>query len=124
MSDYSYSELMKMQNDAIRRVEEMQKRARQSAGLSQPDKASPVEIKKEEPRRVPMPDDYLDGLKAMAKGNPPERTENKRASSETDGFFKDFSFDSDTALILSLVLLLAQEKGDETLIMALLYMLT
>ena len=33
MADYSYQDLMKMQNDAIRRAEDMQRRARQSAGL-------------------------------------------------------------------------------------------
>ena len=64
MADYSYQDLMKMQNEAIRRAEDMQKRARQSAGLekgkgeNQPNTTA----KKEEPRRVPMPNDYLENL--------------------------------------------------------------
>ena len=68
MADYTYNEMMKMQNDAIRRVEEMQKRARQTVGLQDRDKkeAPSPEITKDEPHRVSMPKDYLENLKAYA----------------------------------------------------------
>ena len=52
MPDYTYQELMKMQNDAIKRVEDMQRRARQSAGLD--DEKSVLreeEISVQEPKR-------------------------------------------------------------------------
>ena len=62
MAEYSYNEIMKMQNDAIRRAEEMQRRARQNAGLEREKQQNPT-TKKEEPRRVPMPNDYLENLK-------------------------------------------------------------
>ena len=55
MSDYTYSEIMKMQNDAIKRVEEMQKKARQTAGLEKENPPPPEKIPTEPPRRVPMP---------------------------------------------------------------------
>ena len=60
MADYSYQDLMKMQNDAIRRAEDMQRRARQSAGLEREKQEIQQNqtTKKEEPRRVPMPNDY------------------------------------------------------------------
>ena len=35
MAQYSYADIMKMQNDAARRVEEMQKRARSVSGLDE-----------------------------------------------------------------------------------------
>ena len=38
--------------------------------------------------------------------------------------FGDLNIDSDKALLLSLILLLSEEKADELLIMALIYMLT
>ena len=64
MAEYSYQDLMKMQNDAIRRAEDMQRRARQSAGLER-EKGENLQnqtAKKEEPRRIPMPNDYLENL--------------------------------------------------------------
>ena len=67
MADYSYQDLMKMQNDAIRRAEDMQRRARQSAGLEREEQQNPT-TKKEEPRRVPMPKDYLENLKKYCHG--------------------------------------------------------
>ena len=132
MGDYSYSELMKMQNDAIKRVEDMQRKARQSAGLETEKPVMRKQVVKEEPRRIPMPDDYLDNLKAMAAHSAESKEEKNEKGEKNEkppaqsggGFLGDFNFDSDTALILSLILLLSQEKADETLIMALLYMLT
>jgi hypothetical protein len=118
---------MKMQNDAIRRVEDMQRRARQSAGLeSEKKKEEPKVIVRDEPRRVPMPNDYLEKLKELAEdsGKPRNNRAAEAPKPEKKDSFSDFEMDSDTALLLSLVMLLSEEKADETLIMALLYMLT
>ena len=149
MADYSYQDLMKMQNDAIRRAEEMQRRARQNAGLErekQKKQQNPI-TKKEEPRRVPMPNDYLENLKSYGSNSsknesePRGKEENKREHKQEpksnsqpkfqNGFedkiksiFGDLNIDSDKALLLSLILLLSEEKADELLIMALIYMLT
>lgn len=153
MADYSYQELMKMQNDAIRRAEEMQRRARQNAGLEREKQGNQQNItaKKEEPRRVPMPNDYLDNLKnygstSSNKNDNEQRKkeENKKESGKEykkeqsnnlpnfhnnfedkiKSLFGDLNIDSDKALLLSLILLLSEEKADELLIMALIYMLT
>ena len=85
MADYTYHELMKMQNDAIRRAEDMQRRARQSAGLERGkgENQQNQAAKKEEPRRIPMPNDYLDNLKNYGSNSskndiePGEKEENK-----------------------------------------------
>lgn len=139
MADYTYQELMKMQNDAIKRVEDMQRRARQSAGLDD-EKSVPreEEISVQEPKRVPMPKDYLEKLRSFAAnssyGESTELAENtepkkesplkKELSVKNNNSFSELKLNGDTALLLSLVLLLSEEKADETLIMALLYMLT
>ena len=152
MADYSYQDLMKMQNDAIRRAEDMQRRARQSAGLERGKQENQhnTTAKKEEPRRVHMPNDYLNNLKNY--GSNSSKTENEpREKEETQkenkkeykneqsnnqpklqntfedkikSVFGDLNIDSDKALLLSLILLLSEEKADELLIMALIYMLT
>ncbi len=147
MADYSYRDLMKMQNDAIRRAEEMQKRARQSAGLEREKQENKeINAKKEEPRRVPMPNDYLENLKKYGSNsskteNEPRDEENKKKHNnehqssnqpklqnsfedKIKSVFGDLNIDSDKALLLSLILLLSEEKADELLIMALIYMLT
>lgn len=122
-----------MQNDAIRRAEDMQKRARQSAGLEREKKENKTNIdaKKEAPRRVPMPDDYLENLKQYGSNSSRVGTDqnvkaNNKAKppNEAQGLLSDLNIDSDKALLLSLILLLSEEKADELLIMALVYMLT
>lgn len=153
MADYSYQDLMKMQNDAIRRAEDMQRRARQSAGLERGKQENQQNIttKKEEPRRVPMPNDYLENLKhygSNSSKNENEHREKEESKKENKKEYKneqknsnqpkfqnsfedkiksvfgDLNIDSDKALLLSLILLLSEEKADELLIMALIYMLT
>ncbi|MGN1315768.1 MAG: hypothetical protein ACI4VW_01770 [Acutalibacteraceae bacterium] len=145
MADYSYKDLMKMQNDAIRRAEDMQRRARQSAGLEKEEaqQTEKTAVKKDEPRRIPMPNGYLDNLKHYGtdshrgenntednRGNTPQN-ETGGHNNGQQGFednlknmFGNLNMDSDKALLLSLILLLSQEKADEILIMALIYMLT
>ncbi len=142
MADYTYNEMMKMQNDAIRRVEEMQKRARKTVGLDEKDKKEiepPPEISRDEPRRVSMPKDYLENLKQFAANSShKEEVTTKEQNSETqkqetkppkinqgkETSFGDFNMDDDKALLLALILLLSEEGADELLIMALIYMLT
>ncbi len=152
MADYSYQELMKMQNDAIRRAEDMQRRARQSAGFErEKQENSQINTKKEEPRRIPMPNDYLENLKhygsnsSKNESEPIQKEGNKEANrkeykneqrnnnqsefqnsidDKIKNIFGDLNIDSDKALLLSLILLLSEEKADELLIMALIYMLT
>ena len=132
MSEYTYSEIMKMQNDAIKRVEEMQKRAQAVVGNEQPKKD--INRDSEQPKRVPMPDSYLDGLKNFAanssytpKSNTAVKRENAPHINNGNGInslLNNINFDSDTALVLSLVMLLSEEPDNEALVLALLYILT
>lgn len=163
MADYTYQELMKMQSDAIQRAEDMQRRARKSAGFyddngvmannGNSQQGQPQEIRRDLPKRVHMPDDYLRELKEYANSvsnkkdvvaeqtegmgfhNDPEekgapRLHNikipsaKKSTDGLKGILGDIKIDEDKALLLSLVLLLSEENADEALILALLYMLS
>ena len=126
MAGYTYQELMQMQNDAIKRVEEMQKKARTTAGLdnsSQETKKSPeMGDKRDEPRHVPMPEGYLKKQEQPQRDNPPKHTQPKTSFNLKLGN-GDIEIDSDKALLLSLILLLAEEQADELMLTALVYML-
>lgn len=117
MADYTYNELMKMQNDAIKRVEDMQKKARCTAGLDSSEKKAETPVEK--PKHIPMPQNYLKTNKEAA----PQPESGNGLNDNIKNIIKDINVDSDTALLLSLLLLLTEENADETLIMALLYIL-
>ncbi|HZJ75581.1 MAG TPA: hypothetical protein VFD25_03230 [Clostridia bacterium] len=153
MSSYNYSEIVKMQNDALRRVEQMKQNAEtvvtqansQLSGASETSTNSEKEKSIEKARRVPMPDDYIRDLKSYAKKatlSPPVSSPSpKKGNIPSQGalsslinscenlphalksVLSDFNIDSDRALLLSLILLLAEEHGDEFLIISLLYMM-
>ena len=150
MGDYSYNELMKMQNDAIKRVEDMQRRARESAGL--PERRSLPQQERlgvDEPRRMRMPSGYLKNQNSPSyeegENNPQtedikretkkETTEKKQRFSENagekkppasfiSGILEELQIDPDKALLLSLLVLLSEEGADEALLTGLMYMLT
>ena len=126
MADYTYQELMQMQSDAIKRVEEMQKRARTTAGLDNSDseiKKSPERgDKKDEPRHVPMPEGYL-RKQEQPKNVVPENQPQPKSLFNLKLGNSEIEIDSDKALLLSLILLLAEEQADELLLTALVYML-
>ena len=126
MADYTYKELMRMQNDAVKRVEDMQRRARRAAGIEEGSNNEPSQsaTTNREPHHIPQPQGYLPKT---------EKNEASKSKPETgnmgflDGIKKNFDMidiDEDKALILSLLLLLSGENGDEALLTALIYMLT
>lgn len=142
MADYTYAELMKMQNDAVKRVEDMQKKARKYTETPKAQNSS-QQVKSgalNEPKHIPMPDDYLEKLKNYAHNSshtytqslssaPPQEEQpepiSEKVPSETSAnTFADLNIDPDKALILALIMLLSEEKGDELLVLALIYMLT
>ncbi len=145
MSDYSYSDIIKMQNNAMRRVEEMNTRAgnvvKQANSALTASSQRESSSKPVKPQHVPMPDDYIRDLREYAKkasispyeperkDNPLQRTLSSLASGSANlpksikNVLSDLNIDSDRALLLSLILLLSEEKSDEILIIALLYMM-
>ncbi len=128
MNNYSYDEIMKMQNDAVRRVEEMQRKAREAAGLNEKTEYEKTnENTREAPRRIPMPPGYLTGNNSekINTNNNENSVPDFKHNTKNIGSVLDFlKSDSDISLILSLVLLLYEEHADEALILSLLYILT
>ena len=132
MSDYSYQDMLKMQSEAKKRVLEMQKRSRDAAenfGM-RGKKDMPEEPTREELPRV-----------AKAISYPTEiGSQNQRMKQGSSSFYGKNSFDLRHALssvfgnlssdeyekmfILSLCLLLSKESGDDSLIFALMYLIT
>lgn len=135
MSDYTYDEMFRMQNEAKQRVLEMQKRSRAvvksfSAGKSEEARSESTEPQEELPR-VPRAIKYPAELPEQHARQVIQQGSRKKSTGIADirrlfgSFFSDFTDDDyEKMLILSLCLLLTREKGDDSLILALMYLLT
>ena len=100
------SEMRRMQEEAVRRAEEMQNRAKaQMHRQPQPEPPPPPPVKNE---------NIVEERPVMPPVKPKE---------ETGGIFEALMKDKERTLILSLILLLMDEKTDNSLILALLYLL-
>jgi len=100
------SEMKKMQQEAVRRAEEMQNRAR----TVQQQQNQPSHHQSEPVAEINTPN-----VENIQK--PPER------QNETGGLFETLMKDKERTLILGLILLLMDEKTDNSLIFALMYLL-
>ena len=98
------SEMRKMQEEAVKRAEEMQNRAK--AHINR------------QPEQPPPPMPQKENLTGNMPKMPPEKPKE-----ETGGIFETLMKDKERTLILSLILLLMDEQTDNSLILALLYLL-
>ena len=98
------SEMRRMQEEAVRRTEEMQNRAKTQIHRQ------PEPPPKAEPKNEVIPEER--------HIMPPEKPKE-----ETGGIFETLMKDKEQTLILSLILLLMDEQTDNSLIFALLYLL-
>lgn len=128
MAEYSTDDLFKMQQDAMRRVQEMQSRARHTLEDAPyyddaPYAAEPPRQKREARRRRTERTD----TNAPPKPSPQPKPERNPEPEETSLFsglkIGNINISRDHALILSLLLLLYSEDSDKTLMLALLYIL-
>lgn len=125
MAEYSTDDLFKMQQDAMRRVQEMQSRARHTLEDAPyyddaPSAAEPPRQKRETRRR--RPDSH--GPPKPPPQPKPERNPEPEEPSLFSGLkIGNINISRDHALILSLLLLLYSEDSDKTLMLALLYIL-
>lgn len=102
MREYTYGEIMKMQEDALRRVEDMRRKSDEATGRERTESTAAYE--KTEEVRENLAQAFREGGVSNAK---PLN-----------------NIDSDVALLLSVVLLLSEEGADEELLLALLYILS
>lgn len=153
MADYSYEQMLAMQQEAEKRVREMRKKARQfaqeSSSSSVTDHAEDTPSGQHEnkgkmyvPHSIPMPNGLkgekvnlntdskkhrqADAKKAKPQNEADDGTQKREpvcACKATARRQSENENDSDRALIMSLCFLLQAEKADEDLILALLYLL-
>lgn len=137
MSNYSYSEIQNMQKRAMERVREMQKNSESVLETARQDLGErPVEPKKETPRTdapikpkiTNLPPNFPDfkdyfNMQTEQASPEPKKEEKQRPAEQQSSIFDLISSEPDRALLLGLLLLLKSEGADETLMMALMYIM-
>ena len=110
MAEISREEFMRLQNDAERRLREMQQRSREAVGIPSPDfvrmRDEPKSIEKAPPPPSPSQKGQGGGLDFLRLLN-----------------LKNITSDPDRLLILAVLLLLATDGGDRLLTAALIYIM-
>ncbi len=132
---YSSAQILAMQKDAIRRVNEMQRAAReklrqtrQQMGEPSPERELPEQPSPEAKAAQPAPE------KAPAPEKPPApekapaapsggQTQGGEGGSPLQGILSRLNLDQETLLLLLLLVLLINEGADSKLILALVYVL-
>lgn len=141
MNNYSYSEIQNMQKKAMERVREMQKNSEAVLETARQDLSEKtVEPKKENPPKEPqikpkitnLPPNFPDfkdyfNMQSEPEVTPPPEKEKPQTPPQpqySQGNIMDLiSSEPDRALLLGLLLLLKSEGADETLMMALMYIM-
>lgn len=113
-NEYSYNELMQMQDKAIERVRLMQERARKAMEAN-PIETLPVETQQEEQREA-------EEVKAEPVLAPPSNKKQSHGAGMPFGL--NLNMDKDKATVLPLLMLLMNEGADSLLILALMYIMT
>lgn len=125
-SGYTGAQIMAMQKDAMRRVNEMQRisreKLRQTQGIMQEvpaeaanPPANPVEAKEEEPQMIESE------IKETAAEEQIAVSQN--TGTGLQGILQRMNLDGETIMLLLLVLILINEGADNMLVLALVYIL-
>ena len=131
MNDYTYQDMMRMQSEAKQRVLEMQKRSRSAAESFNGTQKNNSHTKEEhtgELPRVPKKISYPAGLHEGQSNHITKKAHNGKNTdirNSLKAVFGNLSGDDyEKMFILSLCLLLTKDGADESLIMALMYLLS
>lgn len=122
MADMTREEFERMQNDAIRRVKNMQQRA-SSRIPPMPDYVRPLRGAISEKAVVPMPPESEHVPSPPAKSAPTSKPLSGGLGFLDKLNLKSFEMDPDRALVLMMMAILGKETADETLMLALLYIM-
>lgn len=114
MTAITDTELRRMQQEAVRRTQEMQRRAQAVRQVSGPPPAETPEPLPEKPQEAPENNNTV-------FNKPPGHSIFEKSA--PGGIFDTLFRDKEKTLILGIVLLLMDEKTDNSLIMALMYLL-
>lgn len=125
MKDYSYEDILKMQEDAAKRVREMKRRA----AVAVEDEAKPAEKHQREdlPRevkRISYPVEFDAGSGTSQTEDEEISQDNYNKSQERkQGIIEMLSEDNDAVLLMGILLLLCQDEKNYPAALALLYIL-
>lgn len=127
--EYSYNDLVKMQEQAIRRVRDMQERAR----LTMQEHNDAQQMQRPESYEQPASsyDEQTEETKENHHSQQPENGGQSRvqatlkppAPKQQNPFGNLLNLDKDKAMILPLLLLLGKESSDNILLLALMYIM-
>lgn len=129
MNDYTYNDMMRMQDEAKRRVLEMQKRSRNITDSFNNSKRENEGKSEEElprvPRAVSLPAGLHGNDNKEGKGHSHGKNNKTDLRNTLYSVFGSLSDDDyEKMFILSLCLLLSKENKDDSLILALMYILS
>ncbi len=124
------NEMMRMQQEALKRTQEMQRRAA-SFGQSRTREAVPAkDTSVPEPPTVTTVHSHEEETEPIEKTKPQHQEQEQRSvmsdtnhSAKSGGIFETLFRDKEKTLILGILLLLMDEKTDNGLLMALMYLL-
>lgn len=126
----SMEEMQRMQQEAVRRVQEMQKCAKQSLAASEKhiksNKAENSTLQKEVSNNGDTPAQAEDSKIIQNVNNTNKNTNSKQNLAKANGKMNIFSAllnDKEKSLILVLILILVDESSDLSLILALMYLI-
>lgn len=135
---YNNSDMLRMQQEAIQRVQDMQERARRAAqggGMRLPDTPAPMPQARpiQEPEPEPAPSPLPQAFPAPPEPAPGHHQHNPLSdllssfsggdSSPLVRLLNGLGLDGEQLLILGLLFLLWNEEADHTIMLALLYLL-
>ncbi|MBO5395903.1 MAG: hypothetical protein J6A97_03380 [Clostridia bacterium] len=131
MNDYTYQDMMRMQSEAKQRVLEMQKRSRNAADSFNGTQKTNVSAKNEPTEELPRIPKKISYPAELHNGYPNRTVQKKTPAGQgldirksLQSVFGNLSGDDyEKMFILSLCLLLTKDGADESLIMALMYLL-
>ncbi len=112
MRDYTYQDMLKMQEDAANRVREMKKRAAIAVGDEEENK-TPRNTIPDEVRHISYPVELPE----------PVREEEQQSTPPHTGIFDFLKNDKDAMLIVALLVVLSGEETDLLTSMALIYLI-
>ena len=122
MADMTREEFERMQNDAIRQVKNMQQRASSRIPLM-PDYVRPLRGAISEKAVVPTPPESEHVPAPTIKSAPTSKPLSGGLGFLDKLNLKSFEMDPDRALVLMMMAILGKETADETLMLALLYIM-
>lgn len=136
MNNYSYSEIQNMQKRAMERVREMQKNSDEVLETARQDLSTPKQTEKSSdtqirPKITNLPPNFPDfkeyfNMQSIPEEpfELPEKPKEQVSKPHFPGNIMDLiSSEPDRALLLGLLLLLKSEGADESLMMALMYIM-